>query len=357
MLQAEFLGVQAIANTKTLKCPQPIACGVYEPTNTAFLIMEYLEFCSAGGSHYDLGQQLAQMHRSSSCENPQAFGFGVDNTIGATPQPNLPMRDNWADFWVEHRLNHMLELTTRNARENETTIQKLRETTRRLLSHDPCPSLLHGDLWGGNKGFCEDDETGSIVPHAALANIRFKCRYNLDTSKTLRKESYEFTKIMVGTTSEKDMPWAWIKAVNEVVTTAPWEPEEGRLPVRLLSWLWLSDLSNVVRNAKGLCQVTITHVLSTNVMYAHKMRHLKSRLECVGIFQHCFVMGRDEEDYDMVGNHWEECRALLPQVPESGGQVVVHCAAGTNHRSGLIACAAVMLFERRSVLETVHPVR
>ena len=48
---------------------------------------------------------------------------------------------------------HMLRLT-RNARCNDQTIQQLRDKTRELLSHKPVPSLLHGDLWGGNKGLC-----------------------------------------------------------------------------------------------------------------------------------------------------------------------------------------------------------
>lgn len=37
------------------------------------------------------------------------FGFPVDNTIGATPQPNGWM-DNWVDFYREKRLRHQLQL-------------------------------------------------------------------------------------------------------------------------------------------------------------------------------------------------------------------------------------------------------
>ena len=87
------------------------------------------------------------MHRSTS-ENGK-FGFAVDNTIGATHQPNLPWIDGWADFWDTHRLGHMLKLTGNAGGLSDAKIQELRQKTRELLSHNPAPSLLHGDLWGG----------------------------------------------------------------------------------------------------------------------------------------------------------------------------------------------------------------
>lgn len=37
------------------------------------------------------------------------FGFAVDNTIGATPQPNGWM-DSWVDFYRERRIKHQLQL-------------------------------------------------------------------------------------------------------------------------------------------------------------------------------------------------------------------------------------------------------
>ena len=100
------------------------------------------------------------MHRSTSQHGK--FGFDVDNTIGSTHQPNLPWMDDWADFWDTHRLGHMLKLTDNAGGLSDTKIQELRQKTRELLSHKPAPSLLHGDLWGGNKGFCKKD--GKSIP-------------------------------------------------------------------------------------------------------------------------------------------------------------------------------------------------
>lgn len=157
MLEAEYLGVKAMSDTKTIKVPTPIAFGD-GPRNVAFVVFEYLEFCG-GGSGKGMGVQLAKMHKCFS-ENGK-FGFHVDNTIGATPQPNLPWLDDWADFWDQHRLGHMLKLTG-NAGLSGGDVEKLRIKTRQLLSHKPEPSLLHGDLWGGNKSYAKVD--GKVVP-------------------------------------------------------------------------------------------------------------------------------------------------------------------------------------------------
>ena len=143
MLKAEYLGVKAMSDTHTIQVPTPICFGQYD--NKAFVLFEYLQFCG-GGSQHELGVQRAKMHRPIS---DKGFGFDVDNTIGATPQPNSWM-DDWADFWDAHRLGHMLKLTG-NCGLSDKDVEALREKTRELLSHNPEPSLLHGDLWGGNK--------------------------------------------------------------------------------------------------------------------------------------------------------------------------------------------------------------
>ena len=180
MLRAEYEGVKAMLNTNTIRVPTPITFGTHKETNQSFVLFEYLEFCG-GGSQYELGVALAKMHKdglssiSSNSNNKDGdgrggdgggggkFGFHVNNTIGATFQPNLPWYDDWADFWDEHRLGHMLKLTN-NAGLPDEKIIKLRQKTRELLSStnrdgDPIiASIVHGDLWGGNKGFCKDNK-------------------------------------------------------------------------------------------------------------------------------------------------------------------------------------------------------
>lgn len=143
MLRAEYLGVKEMADTNTIKVPTPVAYGEGGPMNSAFVVFEYFNM-GGHGSGRDLGRQLAQMHRHTSS---QGFGFHVDNTIGATPQPNLPwVASDWRQFWDTHRLGYMLKLTD-NAGLSDGKAQELRKKTSELLSHNPLPSLLHGDLW------------------------------------------------------------------------------------------------------------------------------------------------------------------------------------------------------------------
>lgn len=157
MLRAEYLGVKEMADTQSIRVPKPIVYGEGGPLNSAFVVFEFLEMGS-GGSGYELGVQLAKMHR---CMSSQGYGFHVDNTIGATPQPNTWM-DDWVEFWDIHRLGHMLKLTS-NCGYDAATIERLRMKTKELLSeHNPGPSLLHGDLWGGNKGYAKID--GQSIP-------------------------------------------------------------------------------------------------------------------------------------------------------------------------------------------------
>jgi fructosamine-3-kinase len=54
-------------------------------------------------------------------------------------------------------LDHMLSLTS-NVGMSDTDIESLRQKVRSVLKQHSTvqPSLVHGDLWGGNKGFCRD---------------------------------------------------------------------------------------------------------------------------------------------------------------------------------------------------------
>lgn len=147
MFAAEFSGLQALAATATLRIPQPIVFG--QTAEYAFLVLELITFGRAtASSERQLGQQLAQLHGQ-----PQAyFGWHCQNTIGSTPQINLPQA-NWLDFWREHRLGFQLQLAAQNG-----YCGQLQSKGQRLMAdlavlfegYQPQPSLLHGDLWGGN---------------------------------------------------------------------------------------------------------------------------------------------------------------------------------------------------------------
>ena len=154
--------------------------------------------------------------------------------------------------------------------------------------------------------------------------------------------------ISPSTLTSNIIPWAWIKQVKHLVDR-PTSPKP--VPVEILPWLYLSDERNVFVTAR-LRKLGITHVLAVNSMPDYKVQEYRERFENAGMtYKHC--PGEDEEDYDMIGLHWEECRHFLQGVRESGGKAIVHCVAGIN-RSGLIVTAAHMVLEGRPLLEVVQ---
>ncbi len=143
MFKAEAAALEEMARSHTLRVPQPLLAGTVD--NQAFLVMEYIEMGgSSAASEEALGQQLAAMHQVARDQ----FGWTRDNTIGSTRQINTQETD-WTTFWREHRIAPQLHWAG-----NHTLSQKGEQLLDRLETlfddHHPTPSLLHGDLWGGN---------------------------------------------------------------------------------------------------------------------------------------------------------------------------------------------------------------
>jgi len=157
MFAAEAEGLSALAQAGAVRVPEVLCHGVED--GTAFLVCEWINLsASGGGSAAMLGRKLADLHR---CTRPD-FGWGRDNTIGSTPQINIPGAD-WCAFWREHRLGFQLSLAAQNGLPR-SLLQKgerlMAALDTLLAGHRPQASLLHGDLWGGNWGV---DEAGSPV--------------------------------------------------------------------------------------------------------------------------------------------------------------------------------------------------
>jgi fructosamine-3-kinase len=131
--------------------PQVICHGI--AAEQAYLVLEYLPLRPHGDAA-QLGRQLAQQHRVGAAR----FGGARDNWIGATPQPNAWM-DDWVEFWRARRLGFQLKLAAQNGhggalqRDGEALMARLDGF---FTGYRPAPSLLHGDLWGGNHGFLAD---------------------------------------------------------------------------------------------------------------------------------------------------------------------------------------------------------
>lgn len=149
--RTEQEGLAAIRKTGTIRVP-----GVWEAGTAgdrSFLLMEYLEEAPAKKDFWEVfGRQLARMHKADASEwTPGGkYGFTQDNYIGAGGQVNV-VRTSWIAFFRECRLEvqflRALEYFDASGRK---AMQSLLDHLDRYLTEPAFPSLLHGDLWGGN---------------------------------------------------------------------------------------------------------------------------------------------------------------------------------------------------------------
>jgi len=160
-LAAEVDGLARLAASGAIRVPRVLA---FDSSQTeAWLELEWLDLHAPdAGSDARMGEALARLHAVTG----PSFGLERDNAIGATPQPNSPSGD-WAGFWRDRRLSFQLELAERNGHDG-----RLQDRGRRLLDrvgsffagYHPRPSLLHGDLWAGNRAALADGTPVTFDP-------------------------------------------------------------------------------------------------------------------------------------------------------------------------------------------------
>jgi protein-ribulosamine 3-kinase len=159
MFAAEMLALTEIAESGAIKVPSPIADG--NDGHTAWLVLEHLELTSRGSAS-DLGEQLAAMHELTF----ERYGWVQNNYIGSTPQFNSPC-DNWARFWRDSRLKPQLDMAKAAGFGADLLDigERLLESMDQLMDgHQPAASLLHGDLWAGNKAFTRQEQAVIFDP-------------------------------------------------------------------------------------------------------------------------------------------------------------------------------------------------
>jgi len=153
MFAAEADGLRELAAAGGLRVPGVYALGT--DGDAAWLALEWIEAGRPDQSTERLlGEGLAAVH---SCQADR-FGWYRDNTIGSTTQRNTRVGD-WPRFFADYRLGFQLDLA-----EQGGWSSALIDAGRRLQAelaaffsaYQPIPSLLHGDLWGGNWGTDSD---------------------------------------------------------------------------------------------------------------------------------------------------------------------------------------------------------
>ncbi|MSR35645.1 MAG: hypothetical protein EXR95_03225 [Gemmatimonadetes bacterium] len=145
--EAESNGLAALRAARALRVPDVIAVGAGPP---AWLLLEYVEAGRPGRDYAArLSEGLAGLHRSAA---GAAWGWERANFIGSLPQAN-EKAPTWGEFWRDRRLEPQLSGARAAGHllgKSAALLDRVVERTPDLLRGVEGPSLLHGDLWGGN---------------------------------------------------------------------------------------------------------------------------------------------------------------------------------------------------------------
>jgi fructosamine-3-kinase len=211
MFAAEADGLAALRDAGAIRVPQVIAQG--HDDDDAWLVLEWLDLVPLDArTGAALGTALAALHSVPR----ERFGWARDNFIGATPQVN-GWSDDWHAFWRDRRLHAQLRLAAHNRLPS-----RLIDRGERLAAdcgaffrtYHPKPSLLHGDLWGGNASaagaapvvFDPAVYVGDREADLAMTELfggfpgetvaAYRARLPLDEGYTVRRELYNLYHVL-----------------------------------------------------------------------------------------------------------------------------------------------------------------
>ena len=130
----------------------------------SLLVMSWIE--GGGGLNAPAQEHAAELIAGLHDVGAERYGFGFDTLIGPLHQPN-PESEDWIAFFRDHRLMHMARLALEEKRIDRglmESIERLAELLPDLIGEPALPSLIHGDLWGGNVLAHRGRITGFIDP-------------------------------------------------------------------------------------------------------------------------------------------------------------------------------------------------
>ncbi len=162
MFSKEANGLKELEKAGSLRIPIVIL------SEDSFILLELIKNGSKKKNFFeDFGCRFAQMHKFTS----GSFGFYEDNYIGSNIQKNIPSENgkkNWTSFYFENRILFQYKLAEKNGYATEELRRGISSLENRmeiiLKGSEENPSLLHGDLWGGNYMVDENGDACLIDP-------------------------------------------------------------------------------------------------------------------------------------------------------------------------------------------------
>jgi len=159
MFEAESAGLKELAQSDFV-IPEVICSG--RNSQTAWLVLQDLQLGAGNQQSFaKAGETFAGMHHIRN----ERFGWSMNNTIGSTPQINDWTAD-WGEFWKTQRFGYQIKLAAENgfSRKLIDQVSLLACECQLFFTHNPFPSLLHGDLWSGNLSFDEQGQPAIYDP-------------------------------------------------------------------------------------------------------------------------------------------------------------------------------------------------
>ncbi len=146
-------------------------------SNDHLILMEYVptDYSADDRGHRHAAEVLAALH---DIHAPQ-YGFERDTLIGGLVQPNAQSSD-WVSFFAEHRLLHMARAAFDEGKIEKKMMAQVEKLAGKLggyIVRPQKPSLIHGDIWGGNILFARGRVAAFVDPAVYYADAEVELAF------------------------------------------------------------------------------------------------------------------------------------------------------------------------------------
>lgn len=160
--QFEAAGIQA-----------PVVIDYGQIAGDAYLVLSFLEE-GMEGQQSELARLVAKMHQNKQPDGQ--FGFDLPYQGGDISFDNT-WSTQWRDIFVKQRLDPLKAALVEKGMWQTTDIEQYDKVraiiNQSLADHHSEPSLLHGDLWGGNHMFLTDGSPALFDPAPLYGDREF----------------------------------------------------------------------------------------------------------------------------------------------------------------------------------------